>query len=65
MYGRNQRKNRQPYVQESKTLQWPKEKRQNNHLHITTHKTNTLKQVLFFSGIKIRDKIAIQQKSQS
>ena len=47
---------------ESITL--PKEKRQNNALHITEQKAKDLKQALIFSLIKIRDKIAIQQQSQ-
>ena len=63
MYGRNQRKNRQPYVEERKTVQWPKEKRKKNALHITAQKTKDLKQDLIFSVIKIRNKIAIEQKS--
>jgi hypothetical protein len=42
----------------------PKEKRENNALHITEQKAKNLKQALFFSLIKIRDKIAILQKSQ-
>ena len=62
MYGRNQRKNRQPYFEERKTLQWPKKKkRQINALHITEQKTKALKQDLIFSLIKISDTIAIQQ----
>jgi hypothetical protein len=42
----------------------PKEKRQHNALHITEQKAKDLKQVLILSLINIRDKIAIEQKSQ-
>ena len=61
-YGRNQRKNRQPYVEERKALHCRKKNEKNNALHITEQKAKDLKQALFFSLIKIRDKIAIQQK---
>ena len=62
-YVRNQRKARQPYVEERKTLQWPSEERQNNPLHITAQKTKDLKQDLIFSFIKIRNKIPIHDPS--
>jgi hypothetical protein len=40
------------------------EKRQHNALFITEQKAKGLKQALILSLINIRDKIAIQQKSQ-